>query len=229
MDRRRFIRLWQRNVAPPAAQGVDVFERLARSYAEPHRRYHNAAHIEQCLRWLDRYTDQITDPDAVELAIWFHDACYTPDPRGHEARGAKLFGQLSLGGMAHDRQRKICTMILFTTHCGKPQSDEEALLVDIDLASFARPWHQYVIDTAACRAERKQVDDAVFCLGQIDFLQSMLARPWFYTSAPFRQHHEAQARRNMARMVALLQRREQRLRGVRPPPGKTVPPDADAP
>jgi len=212
MDLLRFLQLWRRNVGDQGEDGESVFTLLRDLYGESHRRYHNGAHIAQCLLWLDRYADQVTDPDAVELALWFHDACYSPDPRGHEARGAKLFRQLAQGGMDSDRQNKICDMILYTTHCGHPRSDEEALLVDIDLASFARPWHQYVIDTAACRAERRQVDDVSFCLGQIAFLQAMLARPRFYFSTPFYTYHEASARVNMTRMVALLQRREQRLR-----------------
>ncbi|WP_210397696.1 HD domain-containing protein [Motiliproteus sediminis] len=212
MDRLRFQQLWARNVdSAECPSGDDVFTILEQLYAHPSRCYHAGGHIDQCLLWLDRYADWVSDPDAVELALWFHDACYSPDPRGHEARGAKLFRQLSHGGISASRQNKICDMILYTTHNGAPQSDEEALLVDIDLASFSRPWHRYVADTAACRAERREISDLEFCRCQVAFLQAMLARPCFYFSHPFREHHEADARHNMQRMIRLLQKREQKL------------------
>lgn len=212
MDRLRFEQLWARNVdAVECATGGEVFATLEQLYAHPSRVYHAGGHIDQCLLWLDRYADWVSDPDAVELAVWFHDACYSPDPRGHEARGAKLFRQLSHGGMSLFRQNKICDMILYTTHNGEPQSDEEALLVDVDLASFSRPWRRYLVDTAACRAERGEMSDLEFCGCQIRFLQSLLDRPYFYFSQPFREHHETQARANMQRMIQLLRRREAKL------------------
>lgn len=208
MNASRFQQLWQRNVdGEQAWDAVSAYQHLVQLYAETRRVYHNADHINLCLHWFDRYRHTLADADAVELAIWFHDACYGPEPSGHESRSAGLFRHMSDGGLTLERQDKICQLIMATTHQQPPADDDAALLVDIDLASFARPWHPYLKDTARCRAERKHMPDLEFCNCQIGFLQSLLARDSIYYSAVFKQHHEQQARDNVRRLLHLLRQR----------------------
>lgn len=208
MDVQRFYALWERNLMPGARWDAHTaFEHLECAYAEKGRYYHNATHIEEMLAWLDRYRDQAEDLDAVELAVWFHDACYGPEPKGHESRSAKLFRTLTEGGLAGDRQQRICDLIMATTHVQPPETVDQALLVDIDLSSFARDWHPFLKDTALCRAEKRQMPDEEFCCCQLDFLRMLLQRPRLYYSPVFRQHHEADARANIARLIDLLEKR----------------------
>jgi len=230
MNAERFNQLWTRNVgasgsAKPAAE---VFAYLDKQYSDPRRCYHDASHIDQCLGWLDRYADTVDDPDAVELAIWFHDASYLPHPQGHEERSARLFDLMAGDGISSARKEKIIRMIGFTTHTREPETEEEALLVDIDLASFCRPWHQYLVDTARCRAERKRIDNMDFCTGQIGFLKGLAARPHFYFSPPFRSHHEQEARYNIARILELLEKRCERLSDRRSQASRNRPEHSDS-
>ena len=212
MDANRFVQLWMRNLNPEAeADGEAVFDLLAANYSEPQRRYHDSAHIEQCLEWLDQYQQRVDDPDAVELAIWFHDACYGPDPQGHEQRGADLFRRLTDGKMAPQRIDKICAMIVLTTHQAATDDLEQALVLDIDLASFCRPWSDYLRDTALCRAERVGECEQDYCGGQLAFLRQLLAREQIYYHPDFRADHEADARRNISRLIELLEARSERL------------------
>ncbi|MCW8884905.1 MAG: hypothetical protein OQK12_06575 [Motiliproteus sp.] len=210
MQQRRFIELWQRNVSSSEADASKVFEQLQQLYGQSHRHYHNASHIDFCLKWFDHYKHVVTDADAVELAIWFHDACYGLNPKGHEDASAQLFQQLSADALDPQRQQKICRLISATIHRTPAKDEEEALLIDIDLASFARPWPQYLRDTALCRAERSQLEEKEFCHCQVEFLQSLLARQTLYYSAPFRQHHESTARSNIERLIGLLETRADR-------------------
>ncbi|MBR9882630.1 HD domain-containing protein [Marinobacterium lacunae] len=209
MNAERFQRLWGRNVRPESSawSAEDVYAYLDKQYRHPCRSYHDSGHVDQCLGWFDRYSDTVDDADAVELAIWFHDACYSPNPQGHEERSAKLFSVMAADGMDSERKQRIIDMIGYTTHTREPGSAEEALLVDIDLASFCRPWHQYLIDTAKCKAEKEQVPDLDFYQGQIRFLEGLLKRNSFYFSPPFREHHEQDARANITRILALLESR----------------------
>ncbi len=210
MDSSRFISLWQRNISESAGwDAVRVFEKLDSLYAEAPRRYHNGDHILLCLELFDRYSCSASDPDAIELAIWFHDACYGPEPVGHESRSATLFRQLSAGGLSEERQNRICQLIMDTTHQQPPANKDGALLVDIDLGSFCRPWHPYLKDTARCRAERKHLEDIEFCHCQINFLSSLLERTSIYYSDVFRLNHENQARENIEKLIELLTVRAQ--------------------
>ncbi|SEG81167.1 HD domain-containing protein [Marinobacterium lutimaris] len=213
MNADRFKQLWTRNVTASSSSGDAewVCAYLEKQYRHAERYYHDFSHIDECLKWLDLYADTVEDADAVELSIWFHDACYLPTPIGHEERSAQLFARMVGEGMAAERREKIVRMIGYTTHTTPPQSAEEALMVDIDMASFARPWHQYLVDTVHCRLERHWLTDLEFCESQIGFLQRMLERPSFYYSEAFQQHHEQDARNNMLRMIDLLQKRRVRL------------------
>ena len=50
-----------------------VLKQLIAAYAEPHRRYHTLVHIVEMLDCLAQSRHLARDPDAVALAIWFHD------------------------------------------------------------------------------------------------------------------------------------------------------------
>ncbi len=217
MDPSRFCQLWCRNLYSVAnADAESVYQLLATNYSDPLRCYHDGQHIQDCLAWLDLYRDQVADPDAVELAIWFHDACYSPDPVGHEQRGADLFRQRAASGMAAERLDKISRMIQLTTHQQSTQDWEQALMLDIDLASFARCWPAYLRDTARCRIERKQLPDSEYCACQLDFLRQLLGREQIYYHPQFRLDHEQSARRNISRLIDLLQARADRWRSSGP-------------
>ncbi len=222
LDQQRFLRLWQRFFPGTAvAAGERAFERLEALYTEPERAYHNASHVTFCLSFLDRYRASLHDPDSAELALWFHDAAYGPNPQGHESRSAELLRSLAgdalaeseVGGEAsaieilRARLDNTCALIEATTHKTQPRGRDAALVVDIDLASFCRPWHQFLKDTMRCRVERQHLPDREFCYCQVDFLQSLLDRPTLYYSEPFRRHHESRARANISRLIGVLQRR----------------------
>ena len=51
-----------------------VFDDLLDRYNAADRRYHNLSHIDACLKLLDTVRPLAQRPDALELAIWFHDA-----------------------------------------------------------------------------------------------------------------------------------------------------------
>src|SRR4051794_22476684 len=78
----------QYGVIPDAA--YPVFDRLVAAYSEPHRHYHNLEHIAEMLRVVDRLSKFAADPDAVRLAVWFHDAVYDPRAKDNEKLSAIL-------------------------------------------------------------------------------------------------------------------------------------------
>ncbi|MEH6648399.1 MAG: hypothetical protein V7707_00050 [Motiliproteus sp.] len=215
MDSQRFCQLWLRNQNQSGVGGAEqaanaVFKLLLANYSEPQRFYHDVQHIDDCLEWLDRYADQVDDPDAVELAIWFHDACYSPDPKGHEQRGVALLRQLAGDNMPLQWLDKIATMIGLTTHQLSTDDPEQALVLDIDLASFCRPWNDYLSDTARCRAEQKQLKGAEYCACQLGFLRQLIGRQQIYYHPQFHADHETDARANIIRLIELLEARAER-------------------
>src|SRR6185436_9759121 len=91
------------------------FDELEARYNEPHRAYHNLAHIADCLEQFAAAKHLAEAPLAVELAIWFHDAVYDPRASDNEERSAdlaaKVGDELALPGQL---QHQVKHLILIT-------------------------------------------------------------------------------------------------------------------
>ena len=202
MDRERFERLWERRIGAGAAV---VFDELDALYREPHRRYHTVAHIDHCLHCFDLAADRMDEPDAVEMALWFHDAVYGVPTQGNEQRSAELFAARA-GARGEERYRsKVHRLIMVTEHREPPATLDESFIVDIDLSSFGLPWEAFLRDSRAVREEFAAVPDAEFYPRHRKFTESLLARPHFCFTEFFRERHEARARENIERLYAKLE------------------------
>ncbi|WP_432470996.1 cation:proton antiporter [Amphritea sp. HPY] len=204
MNEARFCALYARSSHSGRADGsVPLYDELIRLYNEPHRHYHAARHIEHCLREFDLAREQMETPDAVELALWFHDAIYDPKARDNEQQSADLF-TVRMGDRIDARlAQEVVELILLTRHKEVPQTLDGKFTVDIDLSGFGQPWQDCLQDTKAIRAESPDIPEADFLNRQTLFLQSLLDRPQLYTSAFFSQRYEAQAQANIHKLIQI--------------------------
>ena len=202
LDRQRFEALWTCRIGDDA--GV-VFGEIDGLYGESHRRYHAPPHIEHCLRQFDLAADRMDDPDAVEMALWFHDVIYEIPANDNELRSAELFAARADGRSSERFRTKVHDLIMVTTHLDPPpRTLDESFMLDIDLSSFGRPWEEFLSDSREVRAELAHLPDAEFYPRQKKFLESLAARPRFCFTEFFRERHEERARRNIARLIAVL-------------------------
>ena len=204
MDRERFERLWERCIGGGAGA---VFDELDALYREPHRRYHTSAHVEHCLRCFDLAADRMDEPDAVEMALWFHDAVYDVPTEENELRSAELFAARAGGRGSEWFRSKVHRLIMVTTHRKPPETLDESFIVDIDLSSFGLPWEEFLRDSLAVREEFPLVPDAEFYPRHRKFVESIVARPAFCFTEFFRNRHEARARKNIERIFARIEAR----------------------
>src|SRR5688572_26821269 len=79
---------WQ--IVAVRGEPKNLYARLMAAYGEPHRHYHNLQHISDCLAEFDRARHFVREPEAVEMALWFHDAVYDPKAPDNEERSADL-------------------------------------------------------------------------------------------------------------------------------------------
>ena len=183
----------------------DALRRLEEAYSEKTRAYHTLDHISQCLAELDSVCNECDDPDAVEAAIWFHDAVYDPKRADNEERSADLARQtLRQCGAPPAFSDKVYQLILVTKHNEPPATRDGQILADIDLASLAIPPGEFDANTQAIRREFSHVDDADFAAGRIKFIEALLARPHIYYTPAFRQRYEAPARSNLTRSLSRM-------------------------
>lgn len=206
-ERERFKALWARNLPGESAMAETIYGRLIEFYGEPHRHYHTLNHIRHCLRELDRAATLITDPDAVEMALWFHDAIYQPGAKDNERRSADLFRQWSGARADLVFQQRVDDLIMATTHQEPPDQGDAKFLVDIDLSSFGLPWETCERDGRLIRAEFAGVADDQYYPGHLRFLRTLQDRATFFCTAFFQQRYELVARANLARIIADLRAR----------------------
>ena len=196
--RARFVALWS---CSGGTHAEDVCRMLARCYMEPARHYHTLTHVRRCLRHLDLARDSIPEPDAVELALWFHDVIFVPGAQDNEQRSADWFRR-----QAGERIRacdRICAMILATTHSGIAAELDTRFVCDIDLAVLGASRSRFREDGRRLRAERPDLDDRAYDLHERTILRGLLARPRIYLTDFFYTRCETRARRNLSWRLGL--------------------------
>lgn len=197
----RFQPLWQRCLIEGAADdSAEIHQRLLDGYNEPQRHYHTLAHIEQCLGMFDQCKALASTPDALELAVWFHDVIFEPGKPDNEKRSAELYLQLSQD--VHDEHTRglVDRLIMATLHDGSSLEDSDAVyMVDIDLSSFGLSWEAFLRDSKNLRLENAELDDAEYYRRKAAFQNCLLAKERFYLSDFFAERLETRARANLAR------------------------------
>jgi len=208
VDAARFRALWNRNCAfPRGADAADIWAHLKDLLNQPHRHYHDQTHIAHCLAELDGARNRIGNPDAVELALWFHDAIYEPGALDNEARSAALFLDYAKDALAEPLAREVHDAILATVHRQIPDKGNERFVVDIDLSSFGLPWPKFMADCHALRREQMQITDSEFYHNKCKFLHSLIDRSSIFATPYFRQRYEDAARINIQRYLDLVEKK----------------------
>ena len=202
MNEERFKNLWGRcPIDTRVASPVAAYAELARHYGEPWRRYHTGEHLDACLRHFDSARQHMEEPDAVEMALWYHDAVYDVRGNDNEERSAQLFKETVEGAADEGFCDRVCDLIMVTQHMDPPEQGDARYIVDIDLSSFGQPWDAFIADSRKVRAEITHLSDAEFNESQSKFLRKLQSRPSFFTSEYFRDRYEARARVNLDRLL----------------------------
>lgn len=191
--------------ATAADQTVDAagHDLLAR-WSEPHRHYHDLAHLQAVLAVVDGHDGC----DPVRLAAWFHDAVYDPRAAGdanERASAALAQDRLTGLGVPAPVAAEVARLVLVTArHTTAPDDRAGGLLCDADLAVLARPEQQYDRYAAAVRREYAHVPDDAFRAGRATVLRQLLALPALYRLPELAARWETPARANLARELTTL-------------------------
>lgn len=199
----RWARLWLTALNREAPAGL--YELLLAKYAEPHRRYHNQRHIAECLRELDLIRSLVRESEAVEFALWFHDAVYDSRAADNEEQSAALAGEsLRQAGAGPALVHAVRQLVLATKlHHGALHLDAP-LLVDVDLSILGQSTERFWEYEQGIRAEYAWVAQETFAVQRVEILERFLARPRLYHTDFFFKRYEAQARANLKVSIARL-------------------------
>ena len=179
---------------------------LVAAWSEPHRRYHDLAHLAAVLGLVGEL-GEAADLPAVRLAAWYHDAVYDPQRSDNEEVSAQR-ARAGLRGLVDDeRAAEVERLVLLTAgHDPAPEDRNGAALCDADLAVLAAPAESYAAYASAVRAEYGHLSDEEFTAGRTAVLEHLLALPTLYRT-PRAQPWTDTARANMGAELVLLRRR----------------------
>ena len=181
---------------------------LVEAWSEPHRRYHDLAHLAAVLGIVGELAGAAGDPDAVRLAAWYHDAVYDPQRTDNEQVSAARARAGLRGLVADERIAEVERLVLLTaSHDPAPDDANGTVLCDADLAVLAAPPEAYAVYASAVRAEYGHLSDAEFTAGRIAVLEHLLALPRLYRSPAVAQEWTARARANLTAELSLLRGR----------------------
>ncbi len=206
--RQRWLALWRRIGA--TGDGKLIFAILTAHYSEPHRAYHNLAHIEACLREFDLVRSSTKTPDGVEIALWFHDAIYDPKANANEEQSAQLFCAAAKAALLPKAFiRRVHGLILATRHNSIPANWDARVMADVDLSILGKAPAKFSAYERQIRQEYAWVPKGVFSAGRATILKKFLARPAIYSTGFFCDRYEMRARKNMSRSLARLSGRRE--------------------
>ena len=181
---------------------------LVDAWSQPHRRYHDLAHLAAVLGVVAQLEATATDPAAVRLAAWYHDVVYDPTRTDNEQVSAERARAGLIGLVPDERRAEVERLVLLTAgHDPQPDDVNGAVLCDADLAVLAGPPQAYAAYASAVREEYAHLTDDDFIRGRIAVLESLVALPALYRTPEAARQWTATAAANLTAELTLLRRR----------------------
>ncbi len=226
--KKRFSALWNRCASDEMdSSPEDAWQELVRHYTESHRYYHVLAHLAYCMKWHEHSAAGMKEPDAVEMALWYHDIIYETRHKDNEQRSAQLFRLQAADCFPQAFIDRVCGYIINTDHGACPADQDAAYVQDIDLSSLGLPWAEFLRDSNNIRQEFSSLPDIDYYTANHGFLASLLRRERIYFTDFFHRLLEQAARANIGRYLNRLE--DQGLIRDHKRPASTEQPQVDLP
>jgi predicted metal-dependent HD superfamily phosphohydrolase len=201
--RDQWERTWTRLGA--AAPDAALFRELVARYAEPHRKYHTARHLDECFEKFEELRAEALHPEEVEVALWFHDAIYDTRRQDNEAKSAEWAREAAQSAnLPVAAGERIHKLILATRHDAVPHEHDEKVLVDVDLSIIGAAPERFDEYESQIREEYAWVPAIVFRSKRRAILKGLLARASIFNTPKFIEAYESRARENLERSVRRL-------------------------
>ena len=141
-------------------------------------------------------------PAEVELALWFHDAIYDVRRSDNEEKSAEWArAELAGHGASAQPAAYVHALVMITRHSALPRTQDEKVLVDIDLSILGADEARFAEYERQIRAEYSFVPEWLFKRKRRAILQSFLDRASIYSTDHFVATLEQKARANLRRAV----------------------------
>ena len=186
-------------------ENMETYTKLQSHYSEKHRHYHNANHIIATLEYLQQAKHLANDYNALEVALWFHDAIYKVFSSSNELDSANWASEfLKNNNATDDLIGRVHRLIMATLHNATPSDNDESLLVDIDLSILGCSSEFYDQFEVWIRKEYKLIPSFIYKKKRKEILKIFLARERIYSHEYFFEKFEKSARINLQNAIDSL-------------------------
>lgn len=180
---------------------LDIYQRLYAAYTEPQRYYHSVQHIVECLTIFHQVKDQLNDPLAVEIALWFHDVAYQPQASDNEQQSAQVMRECCADILTPVQLEKVARWIEATElHLPTLEMDLQYLL-DIDLAILASSAERFAQYQAQIRQEYSWVAPHIYTQRRMQILAQFKQQQPLYHTQILHEKLEKEAKENLTRAL----------------------------
>ena len=174
-----------------------LFNLLFNAYTESQRYYHTIQHIVECLDMFHQVRDQLNDPIAVELAIWFHDIVYDPQASDNEKQSAELMQKKCGNLLSSDQIKKVYAWIIATKK-HQPSNDQDLnYLLDIDLAILGSSRSRFAVYEQQIQQEYAWVEPELYKQKRAEVLRHFYQMQPLYQTEYFMNLLENRAKLNL--------------------------------
>ena len=201
------ISRWDTTLKRAEAQGASpsLIEEILGAYSGKGRYYHVRNHLRHMFEVYDRF---FQEPNiALELAFWYHDFVYDPTACDNEVQSANI-GQMRVERMLQVPSpvgAKIRNLILFSQYTRQPETREEMILHDIDLAIFGEGLDLFVRYEGDIRLEYQFVEIEAYRKGRASILKRFLRDPFYFTPEIRFSSYETLAQINIRKSIEALE------------------------
>ena len=139
-----------------------IFKNIVACYGKPNRFYHILEHIVSMLDKFETVSDQVKNPDAVRLTIWYHDIADSEEVSAHQAEL-----DIKEMGLSDYLIKLVCCdlsnngLIMATKHKSQPQDLDTMFLLDLDLAILGSAEKEFDVDDLKSELKDKFVIGAM--------------------------------------------------------------------
>lgn len=170
---------------------------LEEAYTKSKRYYHNLNHIEQGLKELELYKENLFYNE-IAFAWFYHDFIYDAHQKDNEEKSAEFAYNLCLKiGLKDLTAKNIFDLILSTKYHLTEKMDTEKIICDVDLSILGQDNKIFLEYDTNIRKEYQHVDDILFKNARRKILQGFLDSDSIYKTKILKEKYEKQARNNI--------------------------------
>lgn len=192
----------------------NLFEDVYKKYSSRGRHYHNMTHIYRMARNWSRLKNKLRNPDAVFMAIIYHDIVYKPRKSDNEEKSKEYFEKIAKAHLQEHSNAGVYYTLIDDVKCGimatkhndtsiaywKNDLDIQYLL-DFDLEILGTnieadyDWYRQGV-----RKEYRIYPNVLYKPGRKKVLESFLSREKIYLTEDFKEREE-NARKNLKKEI----------------------------